>query len=321
MRRSAATLAPGVIPALLVVYLVWGSTYLAIRLAIETLPGFTMAGARFLIAGAVLFAWGLWRGGRPGSWRQLGPTFGIGALLLLGGNGGVVWAEHRISSGTAALLVAVEPVWIALLAPALTGASRAGWKTFGGLALGIAGVATLVIDPSGLDPTSVDPWGAAAVVFAALSWAIGSLWSVRANLPSSRAVATGQQMVAGGLLLAMAGGATGEWQRLDPARFSVASLLAFGYLVVFGSIVAFSAYGFLLRSTPPSVVATYAFVNPVVAVLLGWAVLDEPLDWRVAGASAMILASVALIFGEHGEGRSRAASRAPADELCESPPA
>jgi drug/metabolite transporter (DMT)-like permease len=128
-------------------------------------------------------------------------------------------------------------------------------------------------------------------------------------------------MLAGGLLLALAGAATGEWRALDPARFSAPSLAAFGYLVLFGSILAFTAYGFLLRSTPPSVVATYAFVNPVVAVVLGWAVLDEPLGARVAAASAMILAAVALIFGEHGGGGGAAAGRAPVEEMCEAPPA
>jgi len=314
----ARTLAPGVVPALLVVYLVWGSTYLAIRLAIETLPGFTMAGARFLVAGALLLAWGLWRGGRLGGRQQLVPTIGIGALLLLGGNGGVVWAEYRISSGVAALLVAIEPVWIALLAPALTGAARAGWRTYAGLVLGMAGVAALVFEPSGGDSSGVDPWGALAVVLASLSWALGSLWSVRADLPRSRAVATGQQMLAGGLMLALVGGVGGEWRALDAARFSTASLLALGYLIVFGSIVAFTAYGFLLRSAPPSVVATYAFVNPVVAVLLGWLVVDETLDARVAVASALILGSLALIFGEHG-GSGRPAP-SPTEEVCETPP-
>jgi drug/metabolite transporter (DMT)-like permease len=318
MNPRSRALAPGVIPALLVVYLVWGSTYLAIRLAIETLPGFTMAGARFVVAGALLLAWGRWRGGRLGTWRQLLPTTGIGALLLLGGNGGVVWAEYRISSGVAALLVAVEPVWIALLAPAVTGAARAGWRTYAGLALGIAGVAALVLDPSGVGGSGVDVWGALAVVLAALSWALGSLWSVRADLPRSRAVATGQQMLAGGLMLAAAGGAGGEWRALDVSRFSTVSLLAFGYLVVFGSIVAFTAYGFLLRAAPPSVVATYAFVNPVVAVLLGWLVVDESLDGRVAAASALILGSLALIFDEHG--RSGRPLPSPTEEVCETPP-
>jgi len=315
--RAGSTLAPGVVPALLVVYLVWGSTYLAIRLAIETLPGFTMAGTRFLLAGALLLAWGLWRGGELGTWRQLATTVGIGALLLLGGNGGVVWAQHRINSGAAALLVAIEPVWVALLAPLVTGAVRPGWRTFSGLGLGIAGVAALVIDPAGIDPSRVDPLGALAVVLAALSWALGSLWTVRADLPASRAVATGQQMLAGGVLLALAGASTGEWTRVDPAGFSAASLAAFGYLVVFGSIVAFTAYGFLLRATPPNVVATYAFVNPMVAVVLGWLVAGEPLGWRVAGASALILAALALIFGENG--RSARRREATIEEICETP--
>jgi drug/metabolite transporter (DMT)-like permease len=317
--RRPSSLAPGVVPALLVVYLVWGSTYLAIRLAIETLPGFTMAGARFLLAGALLLGWGLWRGGSLGSRRHLVPAFGLGALLLLGGNGGVVWAEHRISSGAAALLVAVEPVWVALLAPAMTGARRAGWSTFAGLGLGIAGVATLVFDPGGLDRSRVDLWGALAVIVASLSWALGSLWTVRADLPESRAVATGEQMLAGGLLLGLAGGASGEWSRLSPASFSLASLAAFAYLVIFGSIVAFSAYGFLLRAAPPSVAATYAFVNPVVAVLLGWAVVDEPLGWRVAGASVLILGSLTLIFRAQGGG-ARARPSVAVEEICETPP-
>jgi drug/metabolite transporter (DMT)-like permease len=314
---KASTLAPGVVPALLVVYFVWGSTYLAIRVAIETLPGFTMAGTRFLVAGALLLGWGLWRGGALGTWRQLGTTVGIGALLLLGGNGGVVWAQYRIHSGAAALLVAVEPVWVALLAPVVTGALRPGWRTFSGLAFGIAGVAALVVDPAGIDPSRVDPLGALAVVLAALSWALGSLWTVRADLPASRAVATGQQMLAGGVLLALAGASTGEWTRIDPAGFSAASLAAFGYLVVFGSIVAFSAYGFLLRTAPPNVVATYAFVNPMVAVLLGWMVVGEPLGWRVAGAAALILGALALIFRENRRGGRR--RQATLEEICETP--
>lgn len=314
--RPRGSLAQGVVPALLVVYLVWGSTYLAIRVAIETLPGFTMAGARFLIAGVLLLGWGLWRGGSLGSWRQLGPTIGIGALLLLGGNGGVVWAEHRIDSGVAALLVAIEPVWVALLAPVMVGSLRSGWRSIAGLALGFGGVSALVVDPRGLDPTSVDLWGALAVVLASLSWALGSLWTVRADLPVSRAVATGQQMLAGGLLLSLAGALSGEWRQIDPARFSMSSLVAFGYLIVFGSIVAFSAYGFLVRAAPPNVVATYAFVNPMVAVLLGWLIAGEPLGWRVAGASVLILAALALIFRDTHQ-RSRRA--APIEELSETP--
>jgi drug/metabolite transporter (DMT)-like permease len=294
--RSAATLAL----SLAAVYLVWGSTYLAIRFAIETLPAFTMAGTRFVVAGGLLYAWGRLRGAaRPerAHWR---PAALIGALLLLGGNGGVVWAEHRIPSGVTALLVAVEPVWIALLTPlVVVGARRAGLRVAVGLAAGLAGVAALVIDPTGgVDPSSVDLWGALAVVLAALSWALGSLVSVRARLPASPWIATGMQMLAGGALLLVAGAVSGEWSRVDVASFSMRSLGALAYLVVFGSIVAFTAYAYLLRNARPTVAATYAFVNPVVAVFLGWLFAGEPLTWRVGVASLLILVAVALIFSE-----------------------
>lgn len=300
----------GIALALATVYLVWGSTYLAIRFAIETLPTFTMAGVRFLIAGGVLYAWARWRGApRPAAvqWR---PAAWIGGLLLLGGNGAVVWAEHRIPSGVAALLVAVEPVWIALLAPAISGARRAGLRVAAGLAIGLAGVGVLVIDPSGgLDPTSIDLAGAAAVVGGALSWAVGSLIAVRVVVAASPWLATGMQMLAGGAMLLAVGGLAGEWTAIDLAQVSARSVVAFAYLVVAGSIVAFTAYTYLLRAARPAVVATYAFVNPVVAVLLGWLLAGELLTWRVGGASVLILLAVALIFSE----RDDSASRQPAD--------
>ena len=282
--------------ALLVVYLVWGSTYLAIRVAIETLPGFTMAGVRFLVAGALLFVWGRWRGGAAPTRAQWLRSAGIGALLLLGGNGGVVWAEYRISSGVAALLVAIEPVWVALLAPLLLGTARVSWRAAVGLVLGVGGVAALVLDAGGADPSRADPLGALAVVAATVSWALGSLWSVRADLPTARAVGFGAQMLCGGAALLAAGGLTGEWISIDPASFSSRSVAALLYLVAFGSIAAFSAYGFLLRTTAPLVASTYAFVNPLVAVLLGWLFAEEPVGARLAIAALLILGAVALIF-------------------------
>jgi drug/metabolite transporter (DMT)-like permease len=300
-------LEPGVVAALLTVYLVWGSTYLAIRYAIESLPTFTMAGVRFLVAGAILFGWARARGAPSPRVRHLGPSLGIGALLLLGGNGAVVWAEHRIASGIAALLVAVEPVMIALLAPLVLGHRRIGARGVVALAAGLVGVAILVVDPRGLDPTTVDLAGAGAVVLGAFSWALGSLWSVRAELPGSRAMASALQMLCGGLLLAAAGGAAGEWGSFELEQVSARSLLALAYLVVFGSIVAFSAYAYLMRAAPPSVASTYAFVNPVVAVLLGWALAGEPLNWRVGAASALILTAVALMI--RSERRERRAER------------
>jgi drug/metabolite transporter (DMT)-like permease len=276
--------------ALAVVYVVWGSTYLAIRVAVETLPPFLMAGTRFLVAGALLTAWALWRTRgtpRPGlaQWRA---AFVVGGLLLLGGNGAVVWAEQRIPSGLAALLVATVPLWMAVIGRVGFG-ERLRRPAVVGLVLGFGGVA-LLVDPAGFDLV-----GTLAVLFAALSWASGSLWPRRAALPDDPLVATGLEMVAGGILLTVVGLAGGELGRLDLAAASTASLAAVAYLVVFGSLVAFTAYVWLLRNASTSLVGTYAYVNPVVAVLLGWAVLAEPVTPRMLAAGAVIVAAVALI--------------------------
>ena len=303
---APAGLGGGVVFALAVVYLVWGSTYLAIRFAIESIPPFTMAGLRFLVAGGLLYLFARGTGAPRPRRAHWGVSAAIGAFLLLGGNGGVVWAEQHVASGVTALLVAVEPVWIALLAPLVLGHRRAGARVALGLVAGVLGVAVLVLDPRGLDPTSVDPLGAAVVVGAALSWALGSLVSLRLVLPESRALASGMQMLAGGVLLVFAGGLTGEWSRLGATTPSLRSWVAFGYLVVFGSIVAFSAYAWLLRAARPTVAATYAFVNPVVAVLLGWAVAGEPLTARVGVAAVLILAAVALLISDGRRSRSPA---------------
>lgn len=305
--------------ALLTVYIVWGSTYLAIRFAIETLPTFTMAGARFLLAGGALYLWARAKGAPRPARRFWGPAAGIGALLLLGGNGLVVWAEHLIPSGVTALLVAVEPVWIALLAPLVLGLRRAGARTVVSLLAGMAGVAVLVIDPAGFDPSSVNPVGALAVVLASLSWALGSLWTVRAAMPESRPMATAMQMLCGGTLLLLVGGAGGEWSSVSTAAFSARSLIAFAYLVVFGSIIAFSAYTYLLRVARPSTVATYAFVNPVVAVLLGWAVAGEPLTARVGVAAVLILAAVAAQLSD-GDAGAAPASQTVRESSTPAPP-
>ena len=280
--------------ALLVVYVIWGSTYLAIRIAIETLPHFLMAGVRFLVAGSALFAWAVRRGARvadaPGrpQWRAAAI---IGAGLFLGGNGGVVFAESRIPSGVTALLVATLSFWMALL----------GWLAWGerpprrvlvGLPLGFAGTA-LLIGP--VETSGIDPLGAAACLGASLSWAAASLYSRGAPLPARTAVSTGMQMITGGVWLVLAGLLNGELSQLQPQAFSVSSLLAFGYLVVAGSLIAFSAYAWLLRNAPTPLVATYAYVNPVVAVALGWAFAGEPVTPRMLAAGGTILGAVALI--------------------------
>ncbi len=285
--------------ALLAVYLVWGSTYLAIRVAITALPTFSMAGMRFLVAGALLYGWGRMRGGARPQARTLLPIAAIGALLLVGGNGLVVWAEHRIASGIAALLIATEPLWIALLVPFFSSARRPGLRTFAGIAVGLSGVFVLVGDSGNFGTDSIDLTGALAVVGASFFWALGSLYSTRAKLPASPWVSTGSQMLAGGALLMLLGGVAGEWATFEPAKVTAPALWAFAYLVVFGSIVAFTAYAYLLRNARPTVVSTYAFVNPIVAVLLGWWILDEPVSGRVVLAGALILAAlVAILYDE-----------------------
>lgn len=281
------------------VYLIWGSTYLAIRLAIDTLPALTMAGVRFVIAGTLLYGWARWRGARQGvsrpsaiHWRS---AVILGGLMLLGGNGGVTWAEQRVPTGLVALLIGSVPLWMAVLEMARRGGSRPGGRTALGLLLGFGGVAWLVGPATWSGGPGVDLLGAGAVLVGALAWAAGSLYSRQAPLPAAMFMGTAMEMLAGGVLLLLAGGLMGEWQRLDLAAVSPRSLLAVAYLVVFGSIVAFTAYLWLLRNTTPARVSTYAYVNPLVAVFLGWAVLGEMLTAQILLAAMVILAGVVLI--------------------------
>lgn len=295
--------------ALGAVYLIWGSTYLGIRFAIETIPPFLMAGCRYLTAGAVLYGWARFRGApRPSllHWRS---AVVIGAFLLLGGNGAVVWAEQRVDSGLAALLVSTEPLWIVLLFWLRSGRKRLDPRVIAGLLLGFTGV-MLLVRPGASG--SVDLLGAAALVLGALSWAWGSLYGQRAPLPASPLTSTGMQMLGGGALLLVASTLTGEPAHFDLAAVSTRSLLAVAYLVVFGAIVAFTAYVWLLRVAPPVLVSTYAYVNPVVAVFLGWALAGEPLTAATLGAAAVILAGVGLITTAQGK---------PASERKKDPPA
>lgn len=284
--------------ALLIVYVVWGSTYLAIRVAIETLPPFLMAAIRFLVAGGVLFAASAPRGDRardPIGVRQWRPAAIVGAALMLGGNGGVVWAEGRIASGVAALLVATLSLWMALLSWLVLG-ERPSRLALVGLPLGFVGVA-LLVQPS--SESGVDPFGAIVCMLASLSWAAGSLYARHAPLPRRSAVATAMQMITGGACLLLVAIASGELGRLRPETFSSRSLLAVAYLVVMGSLVAFSAYAWLIRVAPTALVATYAYVNPVVAVGLGWAFADEPVTPRMLVAGAIIVVAVVLIASGH----------------------
>ncbi len=286
-----------VIAAFAAVYVIWGSTYLAIRFAIETLPPFLMAAVRFLVAGTLLYIWRRARGAPPPTPRQWRAAAIVGTLLLLGGNGAVVWAEQFVPSGIAALIVAVVPLWMVLLDWLGPRGARPPGLVLVGLAVGFAGVAVL-IGPAALlrgASTRVNPIGAAALVLGSLAWATGSLYSRSAPLPPAPLLATGMQMLCGGVALLIAGVVTGEAAAVHASVISTRSALALLYLIVFGAIVGYSAYIWLLRNVPAAQVSTYAYVNPVVAVLLGWALAGETLTARTLLAAAIIVASVAVI--------------------------
>jgi drug/metabolite transporter (DMT)-like permease len=280
--------------ALGVVYLVWGSTYLAIAIAVQTLPPLLSAGLRFLFAGVLLAAWLLARHRRAAlriDRGQLGGAALVGMLLLAGGNGLVVLAERTVPSGLTALVVASVPLWIVVFR--LIAGDRVAASLVVGVLVGFAGVAILVV-PRGASG-EVDPFGLVTVVGATFSWALGTFASPRLPMPRDPLVSTAVQMLAGGALLIVVAIAIGEQARADPSSFSTASLVAMVYLVVFGSLVAFSAYTWLLQHAPVSRVATYAYVNPVVAVLLGAAALGEAVTPPMLIGAAIILAAVAFI--------------------------
>jgi len=279
------------------VYLIWGSTFLGIRLAIETLPPLVMAGLRFLIAGAVFYAWGRVRGHQAPSASHWGRTAAVGALLIFGGNGLVTWAEIRVPSGIAALFIASTPLWMVLLENWARGRLIPPARIAAGVGLGFLGV-FLLLDPRGiLNHGSVNPAGAVALVLSALCWASGSFLAKRISLPSSPLLASGMEMIWGGLLLLLAATARGEWLTLDVSQVTLKSWAAFVYLIVFGSWVAFLAYHWILRKSSLEKASTYAFVNPAVAVFLGWVFAGEKITPKILGATALILASVALILG------------------------
>jgi drug/metabolite transporter (DMT)-like permease len=291
---SPAAQRPRVWAALVTVYVLWGSTYLGILFAIRTFPPFLMLAARFGIAGAVLFAWSIRRGDRAGDrpgWRQWRAAAVVGGALLLAGNGSVAWSEQRLTSGVASLVVATVPLWIAIFDRVATGARLTRTAALG-LAIGLVG-ASVLADPFGAG--HVDPLGALVLLLGSMSWAAGSLYARRAALPSRPLVGASMEMLVAGAGFALVGVAAGEPSATH--HVSGESLAALAYLIVLGSLVGFTAYVWLLRKAPTSLVSTYAYVNPVVAVSLGWAVVNEPIGPRVLVAGAMILVAVALIVG------------------------
>ena len=280
--------------ALATVYLVWGSTYLAIAVADRTLPPLLMLAVRFGVAGALLYGWSWWRGdlrtARPGR-REWTAAAIVGALLLFVETGSVAWAEQRVASGLTALLVASVPLFSALLDRTVFGV-RLSLGALAGIATGLFGVA-LLVGPS----AHIDPVGAAVLLAGAFAWAAGSAYARVAPQPRAPFLSTGMQMLCGAAMLAIAGISTGEFGQVHPANVSLGSLGAFAYLIVIGSIGAYTAYGWLLRSGTSSVlVSTYAYVNPAIAVGLGWLFAGEAVGGREVAAGAVILASVGMLL-------------------------
>jgi drug/metabolite transporter (DMT)-like permease len=288
--------------AFVAIYLVWGSTYLAIRYAVETIPPLVTAGVRHAIAGGILLAWACLRGYRPRREHWVAGVV-LGALFFFIGHGTLHWAEQHVASGLAALLIATEPMFILVLAWA-TGQQRISRLSALGLAAGIVGVAML----TGAEVSSKDASliGLLAVLVGSLSWAAGVVISPKLKLPTDALARTAVPLVCGAVMLLTTAGITGEFHGLHWPAISLKSIFGLGYLIVFGSIVAFTAYTWLLQRCPPTLVATHTYANPVVAVLLGWLLASEPLTARVALASVAILGAIVLIRrGERATERRR----------------
>jgi drug/metabolite transporter (DMT)-like permease len=291
--------------ALGTLYILWGSTYLGIKYAIDTIPPILMGSVRFLIAGGVLYLLtirtGDTQGDRPGS-RQWMAALLMGTFLLVGGNGGVILAEQYAPTGVVALLVATAPLWMAVIDRVVFGRRLPVWVIVG-LLVGFAGVAFLIGSPGS---GHINLFGAALALAAPLCWAIGSVFTRHVNLPSRPLVAAAMEMLWAGVLFGVASILTGELGRVHWQHISTASIVALVYLIVFGSLVGFSAYVWLLHSAPLSLVSTYAYVNPVVAVILGAIFVGEAINARLVIAGGIIIAAVAMIV----IARNRAASQA-----------
>jgi len=278
------------------VYISWGSTFLAIRYAIETLPPFLMAGARFLIAGAILFCTARLIGAEAPKAKQWGPSAIAGALLLLIGNGGVVLAEQRVPSGVAALAIATEPLWIGVLDWLRPGGKRPSTNVSLGLFVGFLGALVLIGPSNALGAGgAVSPVAAVLLMFASFSWALGSLYSRSAKLPSSPLLAAGMQMLCGGVLLLIGSLLTREWTGLDVHAISFRSIVALSYLIVFGALIGYTCYGWIIKVSTPALASTYAYVNPVIAVVLGWLIGGEAVSIRTVVAAGIIVLAVVLI--------------------------
>ena len=282
--------------AFLAVYVVWGSTYLAMRFGIESFPPLLLAGTRHLITGLIFYPFLRWKTGIKPTATQWTTASITGFLLLCVGNGGVCWAELTVPSGVAALLVAMVTLWMVLVDWLRPGGHRPSSRVFFGIVLGFAGLA-LLVGPSRLGSSGrIDPAGAGVLALASFAWACGSIYSKHGPLPGSAMLSMSMQCLAGGIALWIGGFLTGEVHNFHLASISLRSWLAVAYLIAFGSGIGFTAYIYILKNSTAARVATYAFVNPVVALLLGWLLAGEALTLRTLLAAAVILGAVILVI-------------------------
>jgi drug/metabolite transporter (DMT)-like permease len=298
MNSAKTSYPPSVWVALASVYVIWGSTYLAIRFAVDSIPPYFMAGTRFLISGLLLYGCVRFFGAPRPSWIHWRSTALIGFMLITLANGAVSWAEKKVPSGIACLLVATVPLWMTLLNWLWKKNGRPGALLSAGLALGFLGMIWLAVFSGGFTFTVPVPglrWSVAGLVGSTMVWAIGSLYARSAALPASGLLSAAMEMIWGGLFQLALSGLLGEWSQVDFHRFTPASEWAWLYLTLIGSLVGFTSYIWVLQKSTPALASTYAFVNPVIAVFLGWLFAGEAVTLPVFAAAGLIVAGVVLI--------------------------
>jgi drug/metabolite transporter (DMT)-like permease len=283
------------IAAFAAIYIIWGSTYLGIKFAIESIPPFMVGGTRFLIAGGLLYAWARTTSPVKPNAKQWWQGLLLGVFLLGVGNGCVVWAQQRTPSGITALVVAIVPLMVVLIEWWRPGGKNPGLAAMTGVIIGLAGMALLIGPSAFMGATDVELMPALVLLMGSLSWSMATVFGKRASVPPNPPLASAIQLLGGGIALMIVSTIAGELGRVEPANFTLKAILSVAYLIIFGSIIAFSAYSWLLRVASPTKISTYAYVNPIVAMFLGWAVAGEEMSMRVLVAAGVVLAGVALI--------------------------
>jgi len=278
------------------VYVLWGSTYLALRFVLESMPPFLMAAFRFLSAGTIMLL--LARIGKHAwpSAKEIKNSALVGFLLLVVGNGGVVWAEQYINSGITALLITIEPVWVVLLLWMRSNEHKPSPVVWIGIFLGIAGMLVLIGPSSIGEVEQLNPWGVLALLVSSLSWAIGSVFALRMQLPSSSSMNTCFQMLSAGFMFLLISLGRAEWNGFELSSITMHSWLGFLYLLIFGSLIGYTSYGYIVKKAPPTSVSTYAYVNPVIAVFLGWWLGNERVGTQTILAALLLVSAVVLIL-------------------------